>query len=98
MNRINQDMNESLDTNDDTGPNGSTYGTVKLNDRGQLAIPKPLRDAPKLEAGTEFTVIPDGAAIRLVPEPPPLETLTRGGEWGKEAFRDAGPATFGDDA
>lgn len=25
-----------------------------------------------------------------------LETVTRGGEWGEEAFRDAGEATFGD--
>ena len=25
-----------------------------------------------------------------------LETVTRGGEWGEEAFRDAGKATFGD--
>lgn len=24
-----------------------------------------------------------------------LETLTRDGEWGNEAFRDAGEATFG---
>lgn len=89
-------MSESIDANETTDARES-YGTVELNDRGRLTIPKRLRDALKLEAGTEFTVIREGAAIRLVRELPPLETLTRGGEWGDEAFRDTGAATFGGD-
>lgn len=72
------------------------YGTAELNHRGRLTIPKPLRDDLKLTDGTEFTVVREGAEIRLVRELPELHTLTRGKEWGDEAFRDAGEATFGD--
>ncbi|WP_254766159.1 AbrB/MazE/SpoVT family DNA-binding domain-containing protein [Salinilacihabitans rarus] len=71
------------------------YGTAELNDRGRLTIPKALRDDLSLEGGTEFRVVREGGDIRLVRELPELETLTRGDEWGKETFRDAGDATFG---
>lgn len=76
---------------------GESYGTVELNDRGRLTIPKPLRDVLRLEAGTEFTVIREGGDVRLVRTLPRLRTLTRGEAWGEEAFRDAGEATFGAD-
>ncbi|PSQ47351.1 AbrB/MazE/SpoVT family DNA-binding domain-containing protein, partial [Halobacteriales archaeon SW_6_65_15] len=36
-----------------------------------------------------------GGDIRLVRQLPELETLTRDDDWGDEAFRDAGEATFG---
>lgn len=74
-----------------------TYGTAELNDRGRLTIPKPLREELCLEAGTEFEVIREGGEIRLVRRLPELKTLTYDGEWGDEAFRDAGEALFGDD-
>jgi len=90
-------MSESIISTDDDSTPDETYGIVELNASGPLTIPKPLRDALNLEAGTEFTVIREGASIRLVRELPPLETLTRGQEWVGEAFRDAGAATFGGD-
>lgn len=71
------------------------YGTAELNDRGRLTIPKSLRETLDLEGGTEFTVIREGGDIRLVRDLPELETVTRETEWGDEAFRDAGEATFG---
>jgi AbrB family looped-hinge helix DNA binding protein len=71
------------------------YGTAQLNDRGRLTIPKQLRDDLQLDAGTEFKVVREGGDIHLVRQLPELETLTRGGDWGDEAFRDAGEATFG---
>lgn len=71
------------------------YGTTELNDRGRLTIPKSLREELQLEGGTEFKVIREGTDIRLVRSLPELHTLTRGGEWGTEAFEDAGEATFG---
>jgi AbrB family looped-hinge helix DNA binding protein len=71
------------------------YGTARLNHRGRLTIPKTLRDDLNLEDGTEFRVVREGGDIRLVRELPDLETVTRGEEWGAEAFRDAGEATFG---
>lgn len=82
-------MSESED------PNGEKYGTARLNQRGRLTIPKDLRDDLNLEDGTEFRVVREGGDIRLVRELPDLETLTRDEEWGSEAFRDAGEATFG---
>lgn len=71
------------------------YGTAQINHRGRLTIPKALRDDLNLEDGSEFRVVREGGDIRLVRELPELETLTRGEEWGEEAFRDAGEATFG---
>ena len=75
--------------------NASEYGTAELNDRGRLTIPKELREDLQLEDGTEFAVIREGGDIRLIRQLPALETLTRDEEWGEEAFRDAGEATFG---
>jgi AbrB family looped-hinge helix DNA binding protein len=71
------------------------YGTAELNHRGRLTIPKELRDDLHLEDGAEFKVVREGGDIRLVRQLPELETLTRDDDWGDEAFRDAGEATFG---
>ena len=79
---------------DANGPN-EEYGTAELNDRGRLTIPKDLRDDLQLEGGTEFTVVREEGNIKLVRRVSELETLTRDEEWGTEAFRDAGEATFG---
>ena len=78
---------------DDT--EGEQYGTAELNDRGRLTIPKPLREDLQLEGGTEFRVVRDGSEILLVRELPELRTLTGNGDWGEEAFPDAGESTFG---
>lgn len=88
---------DSMSATED-GDDGEEYGTAEINARGRLTIPKDLRDEMHLEAGTEFTVIRDGREIRLVRELPDLVTLTSGKsdeEWGEDAFRDAGEATFG---
>ena len=71
------------------------YGTAELNDRGRLTIPKPLREDLHLVCGTEFRIVRVGSDIRLVRELPELWTLTRNGNWGEEAFPDAGQSTFG---
>lgn len=82
----------------DEPSNEDEYGEAELNDRGRLTIPKALRDELQLEAGTTFTVVRDGADIRLVRHLPELQTLSSGksrDEWEETAFRDAGEATFG---
>lgn len=84
-----------MGTADDEPDDREDYGTAEVNDRGRLTIPKRLRDDLAIEGGTEFEVVREGGDIRLVRRVPGLETLTRGGEWGEEAFRDAGEATFG---
>jgi AbrB family looped-hinge helix DNA binding protein len=84
-----------MSTSEDESEGGEQYGTAELNARGRLTIPKGLRDDLQLDEGVEFTVLREGGDIRLVRKLPDLETLTRGDEWGDEAFRDAGEATFG---
>ena len=39
-------------------------------------------------------MVREGGEIRLIRQLPALETLARDEEWGEEAFRDAGEATF----
>lgn len=73
------------------------YGEAEINNRGRLTIPKALRDDLQIEGGTTFTVVREGTDIRLVRQLPELQTLSSGksrDEWGEEAFRDAGDATF----
>lgn len=84
-----------MSVTDDEPESDEGYGTAELNDRGRLTIPKKLRDDLQLEGGVEFKVVREGGDIRLVRQLPELETLTRDDDWGDEAFRDAGEATFG---
>ena len=53
--------------------------TVKLSTKGQLVIPKEIRKAHHLAAGTEFTVSFVGAEIRLTPLPMFLRTTVADG-------------------
>lgn len=87
---------DAMSTMDNDPESEEEYGTAKLNDRGRLTIPKQLREDLQLEGGAEFTVVREGGDIRLVRQLPELRTVTRGSEWGEEAFRDAGTATFGE--
>lgn len=84
-----------MNVTDDDRKSDEEYGTAELNDRGRLTIPKKLRNDLQLEGGVEFKVVREGGDIRLVRQLPELETLTRDDDWGDEAFRDAGKATFG---
>ena len=43
--------------------------TVRLSSRGQIVIPREMRESRHLGAGTEFIVSFDGDAIRLLPVP-----------------------------
>lgn len=93
---VRSSVSDTAQQTDEENASRDTYGTVELNDRGRLTIPKPLRDDLQLDAGTEFEVVREDGDVRLVRQLPDLETLTRGDEWGPEAFREAGEATFGD--
>ena len=43
--------------------------TVKLSTKGQIVIPKEIREAHKLTPGTQFLISFVGGEIRLVPAP-----------------------------
>ena len=41
--------------------------TVKMSSKGQIVIPKAMRDSHHLQAGVEFVIIEEGNSLRLVP-------------------------------
>ena len=45
----------------------SIWGSVTINDRGQIVIPKPARDKFDLVAGKRLIVLSDDGGIALVP-------------------------------
>jgi AbrB family looped-hinge helix DNA binding protein len=47
----------------------STMETVKLSSKGQIVIPKEIREAQQLASGTEFFVTCVQGEIRLTPAP-----------------------------
>ena len=48
---------------------GGSMETVKLSSKGQIVIPKEIRDNHHLSAGTEFSIVFVGNEIRLKPLP-----------------------------
>lgn len=46
---------------------GAFHGTTLIGERGQLVIPKSLRNSMKLKKGDRFFVMDKGGAIVLVP-------------------------------
>lgn len=52
---------------------------AKLTDKGQLVIPKPIRDALRLGPGSELLVTLEGG--RVVLEPRRLKSGKRLGDW-----------------
>jgi AbrB family looped-hinge helix DNA binding protein len=48
--------------------------SVKLSSKGQVIIPKPIRDAYHWDTGQELTLIDTGSGILLQPKAPFAET------------------------
>jgi len=46
---------------------GAIHGTTSLGERGQVVVPKKLRDSLELEKGDDFIVLEKGGAIVLIP-------------------------------
>ena len=71
-------------------------GTIELDDRGRITIPKELRDRLHIDPGDEVSVDLVAGEIRLRVDREGIDTADRDDEWGEEAFLDAGGATFRD--
>jgi AbrB family looped-hinge helix DNA binding protein len=71
-------------------------GKAKLDERGRILIPLEERQKLGLKTGTEVDLISDDGVLILKPIiPEPLRVDASHRKWGKEAFLDAGEATFG---
>ncbi len=72
-------------------------GKSKMDDRGRILIPLNDREKLGLKAGTEFDLIRENGVLILKPIiPQPIRVNAKNRVWGKEAFLDAGEATFGE--
>lgn len=72
-------------------------GKTKMDERGRILIPSEEREKLGLKAGTEFELIEENGVLLLKPIiPKPIKVRSKKDKWGKEAFLDAGEATFGE--
>ena len=69
-------------------PGGREVATVTLSTKYQIAVPKAIRTELGLEAGQQFTIIPKGSVIELVP----LRSL----EWARGMLRGADSSDYRD--
>jgi AbrB family looped-hinge helix DNA binding protein len=72
-------------------------GKTKMDERGRILIPSEEREKLSLKAGTEFELIEKSGVLLLKPIiPKPIRVQSKKKKWGREAFLDAGEATFGE--
>jgi len=70
-------------------------GKGKVDERGRILIPLGERRRIGLKSGTELELIEEEGIILLKPTIPQIRMVqSMKGNWGKEAFLDAGEATF----
>ena len=68
-----------------------------MDERGRVLIPLEERERMGLKAGAEFELVSEDGVLVLRPViPEPLRVDARNRRWGREAFLDAGEATFGE--
>lgn len=68
-----------------------------MDERGRVLIPSQKREQLRLKPGTEFELIEEKGTLVLKPViPKPLRVQSKKQDWDKEAFLNAGEATFGD--
>ena len=71
-------------------------GKARLDQRGRILIPLEERQKLGLKTGAEIDITSDDGVLILKPIiPKPIRVDTSHRKWGKEAFQDAGEATFG---
>jgi len=71
-------------------------GKTRLDERGRILIPAEEREKLGLSPGAEVELIADkGTLVVRRKLPRPSSVFSRRRRWGREAFLDAGEATFG---
>ncbi|KPV63913.1 MAG: hypothetical protein AOA65_1159 [Candidatus Bathyarchaeota archaeon BA1] len=68
-----------------------------MDKRGRVLIPVGERERLGLKAGAEFELMEEKGVLLLKPIiPTPVKVRSKKEDWGKEAFLNAGEATFGE--
>lgn len=71
-------------------------GTARVDEKGRVLIPIEDRTRAGLEPGVELEISQDKHGLHLRPvTPKPIRVKAQRVKWGREAFQDAGEATFG---
>ncbi len=72
-------------------------GTATVDEKGRILIPLEDRQKAGLKPGVELEIRRDKNGLLLTPLlPRPVRVKAGRAKWGREAFPDAGEATFGD--
>jgi len=69
--------------------------TAEIDDRGRITIPREFRERLQIRPGDEFTVEEDEGVLLLRRKTRPTRKIRSSRNWDREAFLDAGEATFG---
>lgn len=69
---------------------------IKVDGKGRILIPHKFRKQFGLKHGSKLKIRTSKGCIILEPVIPKSVKVRAGREWGKEAFLDAGEATFGE--
>src|SRR5207245_9219412 len=71
-------------------------GTAVVDEKGRVLIPLEDRTRAGLKPGVELEISQQKQGLLLRPvTPKPIRVRASRAKWGKEAFQDAGEATFG---
>ncbi len=69
--------------------------TAEVDDRGRITIPREFRERLQIRPGDEFRVEEDEGVLLLRRKTRATRKIRSSRNWGREAFLDAGEATFG---
>ena len=65
----------AADAQEDNGSSTYTYETIEFIKKGQVTIPKKIREALDIEPGQKGTLIEVGGAILILPRPSQIPAL-----------------------
>jgi len=69
---------------------------VVVDSKGRITIPSKIRKILNIEKGTKLKVNVQNGRIMLTRTLPRIKKVKANRKWGREAFLDAGEATFGE--
>jgi len=74
---------------------GQVASTAEIDSRGRITIPREFRERLQIRPGDEFRVEEEQGVLLLHRKTKATRKIRSSRNWGREAFLDAGEATFG---